>query len=108
MFSEIIATQTLILSKGEYEGGYGGALYMYYLANVDMFQVTFRYNYAEFRGGAIYIDYGANLDCDECDFEHNRAKGYGGAVFAQNRQSRNGMFIFMKNREKLCILLNAN
>ena len=78
--------------QGEYEGGYGGALYMYYLAKVDIAGALFIDNYAEFRGGAIYIDYGATLDCVECNFENNRALGYGGAVFAQNRQSKNGMF----------------
>ena len=78
-----------------FKGGYGGALYMYYLANVTIFETEFESNYAEFRGGAMYIDYGAKLDCEICDFINNRAKGYGGAVFVQNRESPIGICSFL-------------
>ena len=43
-----------IAINGDYEGGYGGAIYQMFLANLYLDNVQFQYNYAAFRGGAIY------------------------------------------------------
>eukprot|EP00484_Ammonia_sp_Unknown_P013894 CAMPEP_0197072120 /NCGR_PEP_ID=MMETSP1384-20130603/209934_1 /TAXON_ID=29189 /ORGANISM="Ammonia sp." /LENGTH=1656 /DNA_ID=CAMNT_0042510935 /DNA_START=66 /DNA_END=5037 /DNA_ORIENTATION=- len=72
----------------EYEGGYGGAIYEYLLADVSISNTQFVNNYAEIKGGAVYIDYGAIFSCDECVFLYNVADGYGGALFAEDRNSQ--------------------
>ena len=70
---------------GKYEGGYGGAIYLYQLPNVTVSNTEFIDNFAKARGGAIYQDYGGVFECDQCVFEGNRADGYGGALFSEDR-----------------------
>ena len=39
---------------GEYEGGYGGAIYGMLSVNITVLNTDFNFNSADFRGGAIY------------------------------------------------------
>eukprot|EP01083_Nonionella_stella_P157019 509150_1 len=74
---------------GQYEGGYGGAIYTYFYANVTVSNTKFVQNKAEYRGGAIYQDYGGIFSCDGCAFIKNEAKhGYGGGIFSEDRNSQ--------------------
>ena len=73
---------------GEYEGGYGGAIYSMFLANLTIFNTKFESNKAHYRGGAIYEDYGSYLYIDGSDFINNYANGYGGALFGEDRNSQ--------------------
>eukprot|EP01084_Bolivina_argentea_P268918 456899_1 len=73
---------------GEYEGGYGAAIYEMFLANVTVFNTQFNYNTALYRGGAIYQDYGAELYVDSCTFKQNKVNGWGGAIFSEDRNSQ--------------------
>eukprot|EP01084_Bolivina_argentea_P021100 39188_1 len=95
--------------NGQYEGGYGGAIYTYFYANVTVSNTKFVQNKAEYRGGAIYQDYGGIFSCDGCAFIKNEAKhGYGGGIFSEDRNSQTeGTFPvitksrFFKNKAKL-------
>ena len=100
------------IDYNQYQGGYGGAIYHYFLANLTIKNTTFIENNAEFRGGAIYTDYGALLDCEYCQFISNTAGGYGGALFAEDRNSQTiGTFpaisssVFESNTAKIYGLL---
>ena len=61
--------------QGVYEGGYGGAIYLFLLANITVSDTTFSRNKAANRGGAIYQDYGAFIGCARCVFDDNLAGG---------------------------------
>ena len=61
--------------QGHYEGGYGGAIYTFLLANITISDTEFIQNHAANRGGAMYQDYGAFIDCKRCTFEANTAGG---------------------------------
>ena len=100
------------IGYNQYQGGYGGAIYEYFLPNLTIKNTKFVGNSAEFRGGAIYTDYGAILTCDDCEFTSNTAGGYGGALFAEDRNSQTaGTFpvisasIFQSNTAKIYGLL---
>ena len=73
---------------GQFEGGYGGAIYNTFLADIVVTDTIFIDNYATNRGGAVYIDYGAKFECDNCIFASNNVSGYGGGLFAEDRNSQ--------------------
>ena len=73
---------------GQHEGGYGGAIYLFFTANVSIKHTVFNENKAAVRGGAIYQDYGGILDCFNCTFSYNAANGFGGALFSEDRNSQ--------------------
>eukprot|EP01084_Bolivina_argentea_P077430 140441_1 len=74
--------------NGEFEGGYGGAIYEMHLAAVAIFNTSFKFNTAHNKGGGIYQDYGAMLYVDGCVFDDNSVDGFGGAVFSEDRNSQ--------------------
>ena len=73
---------------GKYEGGYGGAIYLYFMSNITIENTEFYDNHADFKAGAIYQDYGGILKCNKCQFKSNVAGAYGGALFAEDRNSQ--------------------
>eukprot|EP01083_Nonionella_stella_P152275 487790_1 len=73
---------------GDFEGGYGGAIYEMFLANITLINTQFTANEAMNRGGAIYQDYGALLYATGCTFEYNKVNGWGGALFGEDRNSQ--------------------
>eukprot|EP01084_Bolivina_argentea_P298345 514110_1 len=81
--------QNNIAIDGIWEGGYGGAIYLYFLSNITVFNTQFVNNVAAFRGGAVYQDYGGIFECNQCVFTSNTAtQGYGGALFSEDRNSQ--------------------
>jgi len=77
--------------NGEYKGGYGGAVMIAYMGEMNVSNTIFRNNVAEGSGGAAHCDYGMICRYDACTFDSNVAKqGNGGALTLIDRDSQRG------------------
>lgn len=78
----------------------GGAIFLRSLAENNMFESIFRYNYA-FYGAGIFFYYKANNNKFNSDFRFNVAKSCGGAIFFYNTTNYNNFSGYFINNSAL-------
>eukprot|EP00486_Rosalina_sp_Unknown_P016270 CAMPEP_0201581984 /NCGR_PEP_ID=MMETSP0190_2-20130828/78290_1 /ASSEMBLY_ACC=CAM_ASM_000263 /TAXON_ID=37353 /ORGANISM="Rosalina sp." /LENGTH=798 /DNA_ID=CAMNT_0048021017 /DNA_START=25 /DNA_END=2421 /DNA_ORIENTATION=- len=77
--------------NGAYKGGYGGAIMVAYIGDMNVSNSTFKNNMASGSGGASHCDYGMICRYDNCIFDSNVVKeGNGAALSLIDRDSQRG------------------